>query len=311
MRSITGVAVTAACTAGRPPPATIAGARTADPAIAMPSLHGVTTAVTAPPHARYVAGSLGIAGESVSLHIRNDGNAPVTLGSLRVRYSASRRGVFFPCREPRPAAHEPRSLLPRQSFDFERELCCSTPVPGVYDIGVYVGLDDEEPVNVATFSLDVEGGAVVPQPYPTLPGVYGLMVGDSTARPMPAAAWARGDYHVVVAVINAGRLSAHLGTGRLQLSTYKAGSPFPCARTEPLALENELRPGQTQVILAPVRCAPAEEGHFVIVGSLTVGDHGPPVAIGDVRLTVTGNPLQFAPSTEYPWNRSSIDDFPH
>ncbi len=285
----------------------------------MPLAHasGLRASLTAPSQAPYVAPSLGVAGQSVSIRLLAAGPGVVDIGRVRVAYTATREGVSFPCAQPVTTAREPASLEAGQAFSFERDLDCSMPLPGRYEVGVRLALQGAEPTGPAadllgTFTLDVVARGSVPKPYPSRPGLYALMVGDRMTRPLPAEAWNRGDYHVVVALVNAGPAAVPLGPGQLTFSTYKVGSPLPCSgQAEVLALPEQLAPGVVQTVQVPVACAPSAEGRYDIVGRLSLGTDGPTIEVGRVPLTVTGDPIRFAPAPEYPWSRDPTSELPH
>ncbi len=260
----------------------------------------------APSRTPYVIEALGVGGRSVSIRLTNTGARSVDFGRFRIAFTAAREGVSFLCKEHVGGSvkdREPTSLAARQSFVFERDLDCTMPLPGRYDVGVYVALRDGSQNDrgdfVGAFSLDVVEGNLAPRPYPSRPGLYVVMTGSRATRPLPPEAWTRGDYHVVVAVVNGSSRPVPVGQARLAFLTYKKGSPLPCSgQAEAVAFPEELAPGSVHVIQAPVACAPSEEGRYEIVGRLTLNDVGEEVEIGRVALKVTRDPLLFAPE---PW----------
>ncbi len=260
----------------------------------------------APSRAPYVVEALGIGGQSVTVRLTNAGARNVDIGRFRVAFTAARDGVSFPCQEHVGGStkdREPTSIAPGQSFSFARDLDCTMPLPGRYNVGVYVAVRDGAQSDrgdfVGAFSLEVLDSDLAPRPYPSRPGLYVVMTGSRVTRPLSPEAWTRGDYHVVVAVVNGSSLPVLVGHARLAYLTYKKGSPMPCSgQAEPIAFPEQLAPGNVQVIHAPVACAPSEEGRYEIVGRLTFGDVGEEVEIGRVALKVTLDPLLFAPE---PW----------
>lgn len=264
-----------------------------------PDLHA---SLDAPSRAPYLIEALGVGEQTVSLRLTNDGARTVHLARPRVAFEATREGVSFPCNDHRQTTvndREPTYLAPGQSFVFERNLGCSMPLPGRYEVRVYVALTDE-PMDrgdlAGVFSLEALGRSVAPRPYPSRPGLYVVMTGNRATPPLPPEAWARGDYHVVVAVVNGSDRPVPVGSGRLAFSTYKVGSPLPCSgHAERLGFPEQLAPGSVSVLQAPVACAPAEEGRYEIVGRLTFGEAGTETEIGRIKLTVSRNPLLFSP----------------
>jgi hypothetical protein len=264
----------------------------------------VRALLKAPPRAPYVAEALGAAGQSVSIELANAGPSPVNVARLSADFAATRDGVPFPCKKRVGASmgrHEPATLAPGQAFVFERDLDCTMPLPGRYDIAVYVtfGDADEPPDLVGRFALEVEDHALAPRPYPTRPGLYVAMVGDRATRPLSREAWARGDYHVVLAVVNGSARPVPVGPARLSFTTYRKGSTLPCSgQAESVDLPDELAPGAMYVMQKAVACAPSEQGQYEIVGHLTFGKSSDEIEVGRVSLKVTLDPFLFTPG---PW----------
>ena len=268
----------------------------------------------APSRVPYVVDALGIGGQPVAVRLTNTGARAVDVQRFRVAFSATRDGVRFPCKEHVGGAmrvREPSSLEPGQSFVFERDLDCSMPIPGTWDVGLYVALkgatESDDGDFVGTFSLEVVQGQFGPKPYPSRPGLYVVMTGPRATQPFLPEAWARGDYHVVVAFVNGSNRTVPVGPARLAFLTYKQGSPLPCSgQVASLALPGELAPGAIHLAPAPVACAPAEEGRYEIVGKLTLAESGEGIDIGRVVLKVKNDPLLFdpAPSRSSDWPAS-------
>jgi hypothetical protein len=229
--------------------------------------------------------------------MENVGSRVVRLPPFQAAFSATREGVTFPCREQAGGsfrAREPRLLAPGQSFVFERDIDCALPLPGSYEIAV-----SSAGAPLGTFRLELESGRHAPRPVPARPGLFAILSGARAARPMPPEAWARGDYRVVVGVINGSPRPIAVGPGRLAFLVYRTGSPLPCSgQAEPIALPDELAPGRMYVVQAPIACAPSAEGKYEIVGHLSLGDGAEPIEIGRVGLRVTSDPALFVP---LPW----------
>jgi hypothetical protein len=230
----------------------------------------------------------------------------VDFGWPRVAFTAERDGVSFLCNDhldPSGEARAPTSLAPGQSLVLESNLDCAMPLPGRYDVGVYVAFGGSARTDrgdlVRTFRLDVEEGSVVPRPYPSRPGLFVAMTGGQATPPLPPLAWARGDYHVVVAIVNDSSHPLEVGPAHLAFLTYKKGSPLPCAgQKEPVLFPEQLSPGSYKVVQAPVACAPSEEGTYDIIGRFTLDAVGEEIEIGRVSLKVNRDPPLFLPE---PW----------
>jgi hypothetical protein len=258
---------------------------------------------------QYDASTLGVGGKTVTIQLTNTGAGPLAVDHIGAGFSARREGVSFPCGEHGGRTRderEPASLRPGESFGFERTLDCAMPLPGRYDVQVSLSFGDrkkrpaKDAEAAAAFSIDVVANTnAVPQPYPSRHGLYAIMIGNRATRPLPAEAWARGDYHVVLALINGGTETVRLGPARLGFLVYKKGSPLPCSgQAEPIATPDELRPGAMHVVRAPIACAPSEEGRYEIVGRFTLLAAGVELEVGRDPLSVTRDPMLFTPE---PW----------
>gem|GEM_PF-3598215 len=264
----------------------------------------VRVVLKVPSRAPYLVDALGVGGQSISVQLRNTGTRSADISRFRVAFTASRDGVPFPCKQQADDSVKvrPASLTPGQAFVFERDLACTMALPGRYNVGVYVSLRDLAGARgdfVGQFPFDVLGTTQEPLPYPARPGLYVMMTGARSSRPLSADAWARGDYHVVLSLVNGGSHPVLVGPGRLAFLTYREGSSLPCSgQAESVVLPDALAPGAVQVLQARVTCAPSTEGEYEIVGRLTLGHAGESVEVGRVALKVTRNPVVFAPD---PW----------
>ncbi len=264
----------------------------------------VRVVLKVPSRAPYLVDALGVAGQSISVQLRNTGTLSADISHFRVAFTASRDGVPFPCKQQVDDSVKvrPASLAPGQAFVFERDLACTMALPGRYDVGVYVSLRDLAGARgdfVGQFPFDILEGSKGPLPYPARPGLYVMMAGARRSRPLSADAWARGDYHVVLSLVNGGSRPVLVGPGRLEFLTYREGYSLPCSgQGEAIVLPDALPPGAVQVLQARVTCAPSAEGQYEIVGRLTLGHAGESVEVGRVALKVTRNPVAFAPD---PW----------
>jgi hypothetical protein len=257
--------------------------------------------VRAPSRVPYDATALGLGGHAVAIRLTNPGTEPVRVDRLRVAFTATREGVAFRCKEHVGGSmqtREPASLRGGETFTFERDLDCTMPLPGHYDVSAAWQLSDRDRTgSLGTFSIDlVAGKGNLPVPYPARAGLHALMIGNRETRPLTDDAWARGDYRVVLALINGGRQPVEVGPGRLAFLVYKEGSPLPCSgQAEDVALPAALAPGAVHVVRAPVACAPSEEGRYRIIGRFSLVAVGDEIDIGRIPLRVTRDPRLFTP----------------
>lgn len=268
---------------------------------AHPLVHARLKAV---PQTSYELTALRAVPSSVAVELMNTGDETVVLGTVRLSYYATRDAVAFPCNgtpSPPDGAREPTSLRPHESFAFERQVDCLLPLPGRYDIQVFVGYGDDEATRdlVGSFSLTVVATPRSPQAYPSRPGLFAAMIGREVTRPLSPEAWARGDYHVILAVTNAGPTPVPVGRGHLALVVNRRGSPLPCSgASEPVVFPELLMPGATATATAPLACAPALEGTYEIAGRLGLEGSPEELEVGRFGLEVTRDPLRFVPM---PW----------
>ena len=259
---------------------------------------GLTISVHAPETATYDPDALGIGGRTVTLHIHNDGDKPASIAGLQVTSSASRDGVAFPCvgrAEPSLEERVPAMIGPRSSMDVDRELGCSMPLPGRYDVRVFARTEaSSTPRLVGAFSLDVVASARAPRPLGA-PGLFALLTGRKFTQPLADRAWREGDYHVVLAVINGSKSSIGLGPAKVSFVVYKKGSPYPCtSEAKPVSLPAELASGGVFTTQLPISCAPTEEGQYEVSARLSL-EGAEEIEIGRLGLQVTRDPLLFTP----------------
>jgi hypothetical protein len=257
--------------------------------------------VKAPSSIPYDPAALGVGGRYVSIRVRNLSRRAAKVEGLTTSFSATREGVSFPCREHvggSPSMREPATLDPGEEHTFERPLDCTMPLPGRYDVKVFVGFAPSPARDLAgeiTTEL-VATNHRVPHPQPGHEGLYALMTGGPVTRPLSPEAWKRGDYNVVVALINGGKLPVSLAPARVAFEVFKKGSPLPCSgAAEPLDVPKTLAPGMVHIARAPVACAPSGEGEFEIVGHLALGGTNERAEIGRLGLKVTREPTQYVP----------------
>jgi len=256
----------------------------------------------APSRAPYVPRALGPSGQTIELRVVNTGAKAFALHEPLVTFVATLGDVSFPCAKAigrSPGTHEPSVLGTGEVFAFERDLRCTMPLPGRYEVSVYADFGTEGRSEfVGAFGLTIEANGGAPKPYPSRPGLYVAMTAEQATRPMPADAWARGDYHVIIAAVNGGARAMAVGAAHISFLTYRRGSAIPCSgRSESATFADELAPGAMDVTRVPITCAPAEEGDYRIVGFLSF-EGAAEIEIGSFALTVTRAPLLYTPD---PW----------
>jgi hypothetical protein len=264
--------------------------------VALASHPELRVLVRAPARVEYEPRAIG-ASPLVRLRVTNTAPRAAHVGALHVAFAASRDGVELPCleRDERtPRAREPATLGPGESFVYVRDIDCTLPLPGHYELRVFVGLARERDL-VARLPLDIAPHANAPKAYPAKRGLYAVMTGAPATRPLPPEGWARGDYSVIVAFINASAGDVALGNAKLSFLVRKEGSRFVCASaSESLAAPPWLESGRMYIARVPVRCAPDEVGRYEISGWIGLGGDDE-IEIGRVDLSVTSDPRLFTP----------------
>jgi hypothetical protein len=267
-------------------------------AAATPPSQGLSFDVRAPASAPYDARSLGPSGRFVEVHVRNEGERVVPVAGLDVTFSTSRGGVVFPCSARSASGLDqrlPATLAPGASLELERELGCTMPLPGVYQVEVFVHTEAAPAARrVGAFKLELLAGANVPRPLGEA-GLFGLITGSRATPPLTPKAWTEGDYHVVLALINDSKRTIPLGPAKLSFVVYKKGSPYPCtSEAKPLSLPEQLASGAVYTAQLPISCAPSEEGQYEVSGRFSMNG-SEEIEIGRLGLHVTSNPLLFTP----------------
>jgi hypothetical protein len=264
--------------------------------------------VRGPAKVSYGSTVLGLNRREVTITLTNASRRPIAIGGRRLSFSAEHDGVAFACDpEPRaePGAREPSELGPGESFRFARELGCWTPVPGRYDIGAYLsdahGASAERGARIGGFTMEIGGGgANGPTPHPARRGLYVAMAGDTRMRPLSPEAWKRGEYQVVIALVNASRGPIPAGDVTVSFRVYKKDSPLPCAGESIVRHAPEaLGAGEVHLVRAPVTCLRDEQGDYEVVGILAFDDGRKPdeFEMGRVRVRITSDPTQLWPLT--------------
>ena len=264
--------------------------------------------VMVPEEVTFDSKSLGPAGAFLTIKLVNDGSTQVVLGTLRVRLTAKRAGVSFPCDPdigPDVGVREPGVLRAGRTFTFRRNLGCSMPVPGDYEIEVDAVAD--EPLGLARplarLPVHVEPSKTLnPKPIPGHAGAFVLLTGNPVARATSAAGTGPPDYSVVLAFVNASPAPIRLGPAGLALGVRRrdvSGEPRPVpgcgeqrARITP---PGELAPGMVHVTRTQLACLPPREGQYDIAGALTFEASGAPIDVGPVDLRITADPRLFQP----------------
>lgn len=297
----------------------------------MSGLARLKVALSAPARVDYDPASLGIAAHYVSIRLENRGPEPIPVTHLHASFSCARQGVAFPCNAhvgQTADAIEPARIDPGQSFAYERRLDCEMPLPGRYDVTVWIhpgeGEDEHEArgggASLATPEPDTRAGQGVyagsfdldvvaadgnePHAVPSRPGLFAIMIAATTAAPMKPADWVRGGYRAVVALINGGNRPIAVGPAYVSIVVFKRGESTPCTgKREPLEAPPDLRPGMLYTARVPVTCAPKVEGQYEIVGRLKL-EPMTDVEIGRIGLLVTENPyFQLTPRSPFePWS---------
>lgn len=268
----------------------------------LPSRPELWVGVKAPASIPYDPAALGVGGRYVSVRVRNLSRQPANVEGLHASFTATRDGVSFPCKEHvggSPNMREPPTLDPGEEATFERPFDCTMPLPGRYDVKVFIRFAPSAPPDLAgefTTQL-VATNHRVPHPQPGHEGLYAIMTGGAVTRPLSPEAWRRGDYTVVIALINGGTQPVSLAPARVAFEVFKKDNPLPCSgAAEPLDVPKTLAPGMVHIVRAPVACAPSGEGQFEIVGHLALGGSASDGAeIGRLGLRVTREPTQYVP----------------
>jgi hypothetical protein len=285
-------------------PRAVGEAKPERPELALVS--ALRTSLRAPAQIDYSPTSLGPSAPFVEIRVENHGPGPVPIPELFASFTAARDGVLFPCGGPvgRGASRELSRLGPGETFAFERRLDCTMPLPGQYEVSVWIavaGAEGEKPPRAAVplfaGSLPIEVTAREgqgPLPVPGRPGLYAMMTGPPVATPMAPEVWTKGGYELLVSLVNGGRDPVAVGPARLSLLVFRKGSALPCAsRAQALDEPETLAPGTMHVTRVPVLCVPTSEGHYLITGRLDLGG-GRELDIGRVALDVTGDPAMLS-----------------
>jgi hypothetical protein len=265
-------------------------------AVRLPSRPELDVTISAPKSARYVPGAAGPEAEEVRVRVTNKGAAEVPVAWPRVSFTATRNGVPFPCKHHDGGGMsdpEPKALPPGATFTFERDVDCALTALGKYEIGVRLGFaradyDHGEPVG--SFVLEVLGsGPSAPRPHPARPGLHVALTGDTAAAALTPEQWLRGDYKVLVVIVDTEHAPVTVGPMRATLHvTSKKASPT-CASermTIPLPGTTTFEPGRARTFELPVRC-PLTPGREYDVGvRLALEPGAPEPEVGSLHVKV-------------------------
>ena len=111
--------------------------------------------ITPPRSAPYEVTTFGPAARSVDIRLVNEGKSPVDIAGFGAVFTAKRNDVEYQCRaRDREVVeeHQPSSLSPGESRSFDRDINCLMPMPGRYEIGVYLTFDEGSSIAAADFA---------------------------------------------------------------------------------------------------------------------------------------------------------------
>ena len=249
----------------------------------------------------YVASTFGPNATFVGIALTNRSSAPISLPSVRATFTALRDGVAFACddssvsrdRDP-DADREAQVLAPGESFTYRRALGCRMPITGNYVVRVKLALGDAPPADAGEVTIAVEARGKVPLEHPDVPGLFGLISGDTAARPQGTTP----GYAVVILLVNASARSITLEHPNVLFRVSRVGSRIPCmGEAVPLDV-SVLAPGAIHVRRVPVTCVLHEPGNYSVEGALVLDQkrEGP---LGRVRLAISKDPLLFSAPRAY------------
>jgi hypothetical protein len=237
--------------------------------------------------------ALGIGGQLVNVTITNEGRAAAAVGDLRVAFSATHDGVEVPCVEHvggQVHEREPSELAPGASHTWERDIDCTMPMLGRYDVRVSVGFAGAPPTPAGSFALDV-AGAVGREPQPIV-GREGLLAAVSGPIVVPPTH----SYQATIAIINRGPAVAPLGTVRIVLRSKPDGKELWCeGAPNDVAAPEALGPGRMHVARVPLACDLGAVGVYSVTASLGFPTTRETTEVGRMRVRVTDDPTLFMP----------------
>lgn len=237
--------------------------------------------------------ALGIGGQQVTIAITNEGRAPAPVADLRATFAATHDGVEVPCAEHQggvPKEREPSELAPGESRTWARNIDCTMPMLGRYDVRVAIGFAGAAPSPAGAFALDVVG-AVGREPRPVA-GRDGLLAAVSGPIVVPPTH----SYEATIAIINRGPLVAPVGTVRIVLRSKPDGKDLWCeGAPNDVAAPEALGPGRMHVARVPLTCDLGTVGVYSVTASLGFPSARETTEVGRMRVRVTDDPTLFMP----------------
>ncbi len=248
---------------------------------ALASRPELSAELAAPSTAAWLQGAGGPGARRVRVTLTNTSERPAKVADLRVSFHTRRDGVSFVC-----APHvggavkvtEPPELAPGQSFAYERDIDCTMPALGRYDVAVAARFGEGEEGHddaIGTFTFEVTGAAPwAPRAFPNRPALQVALIGENETKALSPGAWKHGDHHVSLLFANVGAQPLALGAARVVLSITSKGAPFSCAR-DALTTKLDARsiaPGTSQTVPLPVRCPLDAKGDFELSARLALVD---------------------------------------
>jgi hypothetical protein len=227
---------------------------------------------------------LGRARHAVHVVVSNKTAQSVALAPVTFRFVAMREGIAYDCKtvEGEPDRW-PKTLASGDSVDARRTMICETPLPGTYDVKVYVqprnGDPDRERV-VASFPLEIEKGTNPPVRSPWDKDVWVAASGTRDRRPADPPP------RILVALINGANKQTAISSATVTLRVNRrGGTKAPCADiVAPLAFSGTLEAGRSQSLPTVLKCDFSKEGIYEIV--VTVESGGGRVKVGTIPIRV-------------------------
>lgn len=270
---------------------------------------GLRIIVSGPSTARYLPEVLGAGTLPVTMRVRNISSEDAAMPRARLAFRATRQGVVFPCSEesrPFPREHEPSIVKAGTTVVLHRDLVCSMPVTGRYEVSSRVRFDDNERAE-ETGAFVTEVTAISPRgpiPYPERAGLFVALSGRSSVRPqLPVDDAAAVPYEALVAFTNTRALAMPLGAIHAAVQIEKDGVAVPCPRDAGdiwTHAPDSVAPGQTVIVRVSIPCNLPLDAGYDLVAWTTLGDGpvGEGSQLGPLRFTVTRAP--YTPPVDYP-----------
>jgi hypothetical protein len=271
---------------------------------------GLRIVVSGPSTARYMPEVLGVGVLPVTMRVKNVSSEDAVMPRTRLAFRAVRQGVAFPCSDesrPFPRDHEPSIVKAGATVVLSRDLVCSMPVTGRYELSSHVRFDgNDRAEEMGAFVTHVT--AISPRgpiPYPERPGLFVALSGRSSVRAprVPVDDSAAVPYEALVAFTNTRALALPLGAIHAAVRIEKEGVVVPCPRDAAdiwTHAPDSVAPGQTVIVRVSVPCNLPLDAGYDLVAWTTLGDGpvGEGSQLGPLRFTVTRAP--YTPSDDYP-----------